>query len=135
MPARCNAGPTGKIVGIAVDHDLGVLQVLQTRHIFAERGLAGGADLIVAFREQYVAGDDPLILCLHLGDLGLLCSRLGASRLQLLGLRFVRLFRYARRQDQRGERNSPRRGLQVDDHGPISEWVKSAGQGLPEAQA
>jgi hypothetical protein len=51
---------------------LGVLQILQARHVLAQRLLAGGAQLIAALREQHVASDDPLVFCLHLGDLLLL---------------------------------------------------------------
>ena len=36
---------------------------------------AGRAELIATFREQHVAGDDPLVFGLHLSDLRLLHRR------------------------------------------------------------
>ena len=92
------------------------LQILQPRHVLAERQLAVGAELVAAFREQHVAGDDPLVLRLHLGDLGLFRGRLGARLLQLLSLLFVGALRYASAQRQCRERDEPSRACQIYDH-------------------
>ena len=89
MPARFQRRTHRQVVGVAVDDDLGVLQALQLRQVLVERLLAIGAELIAALREQQIAGDNPFLLLLHLGDLGLLRRRLGACLLQLRRLLVV----------------------------------------------
>jgi hypothetical protein len=99
-----------------------------------ERLLAIGAELITALREQYVAGDDPFLLLLHLVELRLLRCRLRSRLLQFRSLFFVGALRYAGTQHQRGERHNPRRGCQVNPHGMVSECGWDVGQTSPEPQ-
>src|SRR5689334_17844721 len=87
-------GSDRQIVGVSVDDDFGVLQTLQLRHVLIERLLTVSAEMIAAFREQHVAGDDPLLLLLHLRDLRLIRSRLRAGLLQFSGLLVVCTLRY-----------------------------------------
>ena len=58
-----------QIVGIPVNDDLRVLHGLQPWHVSVQRLLAVGTELVAALRKQHVAGDDPLLLLLHFGDL------------------------------------------------------------------
>src|SRR5215467_5237326 len=115
------------VVGVAVDDDLGVLQILQLRDVLIERLLAVSAELVAPLRKQNIAGDGPFLLPLHLGNFGLLRRRQSPRLLQLLALLFICALRYASGQQQRGKRDDTRCASQIYSHRSVSHWITSTG--------